>query len=188
MEQIDPRTLLLQIVAILDRLGIPYLITGGMAVFVWGRPRFTADVDIVVEISPSQGEALTAAVRELGEHGYLDAEAVREAIAGKGEFNFIDGTTGVKVDFWVSAGDEFDQSRLRRRLPKKISDREIFFSAPEDLILSKLHWYAQSGSTRHLEDIRSILAISSELLDVKYLMGWIEKLDYGKFWSEVNEK
>ncbi len=49
-EQIDPRHLLINIARILKQLKIPYIITGGMAVLIWGRPRFTADIDIVVEL------------------------------------------------------------------------------------------------------------------------------------------
>jgi len=32
----------------LDRLGIPYLITGGIAATLHGRPRFTQDIDFVI--------------------------------------------------------------------------------------------------------------------------------------------
>lgn len=42
--------LLIKIAEILDKLKIPYIITGGMAVSVWGRTRYTADIDIVVEL------------------------------------------------------------------------------------------------------------------------------------------
>lgn len=44
-EAIDPRHLLVKVVDILHKLNIPYVVTGGMAIFVWGRPRFTADID-----------------------------------------------------------------------------------------------------------------------------------------------
>jgi hypothetical protein len=42
-----PRELLIEIAKILDKLKIPYLVTGGIAVLIWGRPRFTADIDII---------------------------------------------------------------------------------------------------------------------------------------------
>ena len=48
--QEDPKHLLVSIARILDDLKIPYLITGGIAVLVWGRPRFTADIDVVIEV------------------------------------------------------------------------------------------------------------------------------------------
>ena len=40
--------LLIKIADTLKDLKVPYIITGGMAVSVWGRPRYTADIDIVV--------------------------------------------------------------------------------------------------------------------------------------------
>ncbi len=50
MREADPRQLLVSITKTLKYLNIPYLVTGGIAVLVWGRPRFTADIDIVVEL------------------------------------------------------------------------------------------------------------------------------------------
>lgn len=100
MEEIDPRHLLIKIAEILERLNIPYAITGGMAVFVWARPRFTADIDIVVVLKAAHIPQLANALKELSEAGYIDEHMMREALERNGEFNLIDGATGVKVDFW----------------------------------------------------------------------------------------
>ncbi|MEK7648420.1 MAG: hypothetical protein AAB400_00695 [Patescibacteria group bacterium] len=177
MDQMDPRQLLIDITEILDGLSIPYLITGGMAVFVWGRPRFTADIDIVVELDSQKGELLEASLRRLSEKGYIDSSMIDEAILHHGEFNFIDGTTGMKVDFWVLKNDAFDKERLRRKIPKAILGKEVYFTAPEDLILIKALWSKESESTRQQEDIASIFAISGGILDKKYILRWSKKLD-----------
>lgn len=42
IKDITPEKLLCKIAEILEKLRIPYIITGGFAVAVWGRPRFTA--------------------------------------------------------------------------------------------------------------------------------------------------
>jgi hypothetical protein len=178
MEKIDPRELLVEVTTILDTHKIPYLITGGMAVFVWGRPRFTADIDVIVELTASKMDALEQALRGLGAAGYVDPDAMREALAQHGEFNFIDGTTGMKVDFWISTGDAFDHSRMERRVAQKVVGHTVYFSSPEDLILSKLRWWHESGSTRHAEDIESVLSISGDRLDRGYLSNWAKKLGY----------
>ncbi len=188
MESIDPRKLLVEIAAILDKHQIPYLITGGMAVFVWGRPRFTADIDLVVELSIEKVEALENALRSFNKAGYVDGDAMRAALANRGEFNFIDGKTGMKVDFWVSTGDAFDRSRLKRRVAKKIIGHEVYFSSPEDLILSKLRWWRDTGSSRHKEDIVSIIAISGDDLDREYLNSWAGKLGYKDLLDEAFKK
>ena len=59
----EQETLLRKIAAALEQLGIPYLITGGLAVTVWGRPRFTADIDIVVEIPRGRPKNLSSLCR-----------------------------------------------------------------------------------------------------------------------------
>ena len=94
MEQIDPRHLLKKISQILEDLGISYFITGGMAVLIWGRPRFTADIDILVELDSKNVSRLERALLSLGKAGYVDKDAIEEALLKEGEFNFIDGETG----------------------------------------------------------------------------------------------
>ena len=176
MEHIDPKRLLVQIAKILERLKIPYIITGGIAVLVWGRPRFTADIDIVVEIDYRDIRRLERALRELSEAGYVDRAAMERALAKQGEFNFIDGETGVKVDFWVFKNDPFDRSRFKRKVAKKIAGQRIYFTSPEDLILIKLRWHGESQSSRQLEDVESILKISGKELNMKYLTKWAKKM------------
>ncbi|MBI4099133.1 nucleotidyltransferase [Candidatus Parcubacteria bacterium] len=171
MEQIDPRRLLANIARILSRLRARYLVTGGMAVFVWGRPRFTADIDIVVALGADDVEKLVLALRDLSAAGYVDGDAARQAIEEQGEFNFIDGESGVKVDFWVAARDRFSQSQFRRRVLKRVHGQRVAFISPEDLILSKLMWHKQSGTSRHREDIESVVKIQKHL-DWRYINRW----------------
>lgn len=171
MEEADPRHLLIKVAEILEALGIPYAVTGGMAVFVWARPRFTADIDIVILLQPERVARLTEALRGISEAGYIEPEAIEWALARRGEFNFLDGATGVKVDFFVLGSKPFDESQLNRRIPKTVLGRDVYFISPEDLILAKLLWYKESESSRQLEDIQSIIALQ-ENLDWDYLKRW----------------
>ncbi len=45
----DPLTLATGIAAILDRLGIRYVIGGSVASSIWGEPRATIDLDLMIE-------------------------------------------------------------------------------------------------------------------------------------------
>lgn len=69
----DPQNLLVKISKILNQLNIPYLVTGGMAVYVWGRPRFTADIDRVIELTIEKVEQL---VQILSRSGYVDLDTI----------------------------------------------------------------------------------------------------------------
>lgn len=176
MERIDPRRLLVDIARVLSDLQIPYVVTGGIAVLIWGRPRFTADIDIVVELLEPKVGALIKVLRQMYKAGYIDEEMAKSAIRRKGEFNFIDGVTGLKVDFFVAKKNEFSALQFKRKIAKKINKKSIYFISPEDLILSKLEWHKQGGSSRQLEDIESILKISGDQLDMKYLKNWAKRL------------
>lgn len=187
MESIDPRHLLIKVAKILEELEIPYLVTGGMAVFVWGRPRFTADIDIVVELEPENINDLEEALMALSEASYVDKDTIKRALMRHGEFNFIDGKTGVKVDFWVLDKNSFDKSRLKRRIGRKILNENVYFISPEDLILSKLWWYERSESSRHLEDIESVLKIQKKL-DLWYIKKWAKEQSTIKIFEGLLKK
>lgn len=188
MEDIDPRDLLIRIVEILERLDISYVVTGGMAVYVWGRPRFTADVDIVIELKSEDIRTLEKALRELSDAGYIDREMMKKAFVRHGEFNFIDGNTGVKIDFWVAKEDELAKLEFKRKIPKTIKNRVVYFISPEDLILRKLEWYQKGESLKQLEDIESIIKISGKELDMEYLKKWSERLDVREMLEEILSK
>lgn len=188
MEQTDPRDLLVQIAKILDNLKISYIVSGGMAVFVWGRPRFTADIDIVIEIKETNLMRLQSALQALGEAGYIDINMMKDALKNHREFNFIDGVTGVKVDFYIVKKDNFSISCFKRGRKKEIAGYKVNFISPEDLILIKLKWHKESGSTKQLEDAESILKISEDILDMEYLNVWTEKLEVREIFDNILKK
>jgi len=164
--------LLVKIAKILDKLKIPYIITGGMAVSVWGRPRFTADIDIVVEILPKNINLLGKELLAVDKDVYVSREAMQEALERKGEFNFIHPQSQLKVDFWVIK-NAFNKQEIKRAITKDIFGYKISFVSPEDLILSKLLWSKESYSEKQLEDVKSVLRISK--VDIKYLKFWATK-------------
>lgn len=170
----------------LDELKINYLISGGIAVGVWSRPRHTADIDTVIEV------ANTGKVEELitklkaNFRGYIDLEQAREAFGRKKEFNIIEQDYGVKIDFWFSAGTEYDKEKFCRSRRRKIGDKMIKFISPEDLIISKLIWSKKAGgSWRQLDDIKSVLAVQGKFLDCDYLRLWIKKLGLREEWERA---
>lgn len=175
MQSQDPHHLLVQIAKTLDDLKISYFITGGISVLVWGRPRFTADIDLVIELKREDIERLARALRLLSPEGYIDTDMMKEALQTHGEFNFIESNTGIKVDFWILSNSEFDKSRLRRRVPREVLGIPVYFTSAEDLILIKLKWYKESESDQQRADIESILKITKNI-DHKYLQKMAQKL------------
>jgi predicted nucleotidyltransferase len=170
--------ILSKVAAILKNLKIPYAVTGGVAVAVWGRARYTADIDIVVDIAPQKLQQLISRLSKIDKGVYLDVDtdAPIDFLKKRRSFNLIHSHSGVKVDFIIKKDNEFARMELGRAIKKDFYGQEIFFISPEDLVLIKLKWHKESESSRHLEDAESILKISKEKMDIKYLRKWAKQM------------
>lgn len=111
-----PTELLYKITETLHGLKIPYAITGGFAVAVWGKPRFTADIDIIVELIPKNIPPLFKALQAFDKDIYVSKSSMEEALKKRGEFNLIHPQSGLKVDFWLknSKADLHGELKLKR--------------------------------------------------------------------------
>ena len=171
-----PEELLAKIVEILDDLGIPYAITGGFAISVWGKPRSTADIDIIVERAEKNIKPLVKKIVEIDKNVYADEDMIRGALVRNGEFNFIHPDSGMKVDFFVLANNPYNKLKIRRAILRDVFGvTKAYFVSPEDLILSKLLWAKDSDSWKQKEDIKTVLDNSKIRLDFKYIKSWAEK-------------
>ncbi len=165
----------------LDGAGIPYMVTGSMAVNYYGQPRMTRDIDVVVELTGADADWL----RELfAEDFYIDVDAARQAIADTGTFNIIHTARVVKVDFVVRKGSDYRRTEFSRRRRVSVEGQPLFIVAPEDLIISKLEWARESRSDVQLADVRNLLASVAEL-DREYLARWITRLGLEALYREV---
>ena len=185
---ITPEILLYKVAKILQELKIPYAVTGGMAVVAWGEPRYTADIDIIVELVPEKLPYLKKKLLSIDKDVYISEEAMKDALERKGEFNFIHPQTGLKVDFWVKGDSLYDKLKIKRAIARKVGKQKIFFVSPEDLILSKLIWYKESESSKHLEDIKTILSNLKLKLDLNYIKNWSKKHSTIKILNEIIKK
>ncbi len=60
------------------------------------------------------------------------------------------------------------------------------FSPPEELILKKLLYYRDGGSAKHLRDVRAMLEISGDQIDVDRVERGAEALDLSEVWTSVS--
>ena len=168
----------------LDSLGIAYMVTGGSAVSFWGQVRTTADIDIVVRISPSRISVLMAALKD---EAYIDEEDVKEAVSEKRMFNVIYNITAFKVDFAVmDEANLYAKEGFSRRKKLEIAGRPLWVISPEDLVLSKLRWMQSAGgSERQLQDCRSIMDLNKGRLDLAYMQKWAPQIGVEKEYGSL---
>lgn len=155
----DPDPLLV-FVEPLERSGIPYMVTGSVAVLFYGEPRLTHDVDLVLHLKAAGIEAFLGLFPE--ERFYRPpAEVLRVELSRKNRahFNLIEHRSGLKADCYPFVGDPLEawglQNRRRIELPGGPS---LWLAPPEYVILRKLQFHAEGGSEKHLRDIEGMLA------------------------------
>lgn len=163
-----------RIIACLDQAGVAYMIAGSVASGLYGEPRSTQDVDIVIDASAERVERFVAS---LGDDCYVRLSAVREAIRERSLFNVIDYASGWKADFILRKDRPFSVSEFRRRRDGRPIGIDAKVAAPEDVILSKLEWSKLSESERQLRDASAVYRTVLSSLDEAYLDRWSEELD-----------
>jgi hypothetical protein len=157
----------------LQAAGIPYLVTGSIALAVYATPRMTRDIDIVIDCNPDEAAALASAFES---DSYASPEAARTAAENEGMFNVIHTESLLKVDFIMRKNDAFNAARFSRRRTVDLGGFSVSVSSPEDLILSKLRWSRDTGSRRQHDDVQMLLTSVADL-DWSYLASWAQRLE-----------
>lgn len=171
------------VIDVLEGLNIKYMITGSVASMIYGEPRMTLDMDIVVQMLPDIVEKFCS---RFNSDFYVDMDMVQEAIQERGYFNIIHVPSGSKVDFYQVKLDSFNQEAFKRRHREALDEiRLAAFSSPEDVIVNKLIFYKEGKSEKHITDIRAMLRVSGEKIDIPYIDKKAKELDIYQYWEEA---
>ena len=172
----------------LNEAGITYMTTGSVAGIIYGQPRITHDIDLVVELHSEQLPQLLA--KFAPEEFYCPPEEViRIEIARetRGHFNIIHHETGFKADIYPAGSEYLHKWAIANRRKVVLSGDVIWLAPPEYVIVRKLQYYREGKSPKHLADIRNILEISPDLINHEVLMGFIEEYDLKKEYQQATE-
>lgn len=172
-----------RIVAALERVGIPYMLTGSLAGSYHGSPRSTQDIDIIIAPTPEQLRALVEHLPE-PEH-YVSLDTALEALHSETQFNVVDLSTGWKVDFIIRKSRPFSRIEFDRRAAAEFLGMRVFVASVEDTILSKLEWAKLGQSQRQIEDVSALLRMRWDSLDFDYLRGWVGVLGVDEQWLDA---
>lgn len=160
--------LFLDILRSLEAVSAPYVIIGAFAASAYGITRVTHDIDIVVDLSEQHIQALVQ--RYPLPRYYADPEQMRDAIRHGTMFNIIDTDLGQKADLLpVTMHPEYRHvlAGRRRKLVEALDSEpfEAWFARPEDVIIGKLHAWAEGRSRKHETDIYEMLVFHYLRLD-----------------------
>lgn len=165
----------------LNQLGIPYALTGGMALAVWGQPRSTADVDLFIAIASKDIELLQ---HQLGSPFVFEPEELpfphmrlfRAHLHGETKQILVTVDMIVVDSSWTA-------SIVARRKLISIQGKPIWVTTVEDLLLLKLFSLREKDHA----DCRGIILQRGDQLDREYLETWANTLGTSSAWNHLLE-
>ncbi len=162
--------------------GIPYMLTGSVAMSYYATPRMTRDIDVVVVVRKDDIDSL---VKTFSDQYYISRAEIERAVGFESIFNLIHTESVIKVDCIVRKSSDYRQLEFGRRQRISIGDFSTYIVSMEDLILSKLLWARGSHSEMQLSDARNLLRGE---YDREYLHSWAAKLGVDNLLDEVSDE
>jgi predicted nucleotidyltransferase len=168
----------------LDKHGIRYIITGSVASMVYGEPRLTNDVDVVIDIKPAEIAKLIEAFPEtdfyLPPVEVIETELLR---ASRGHFNIISQHSMLKADIYLMGADPIQHWGMADARILEIDNQKVAFAPPEYVIIRKLEFYREGHSEKHIRDIAAMLVESIAEIDQETLSKYIAQLHLEPQWQ-----
>jgi hypothetical protein len=180
------------ILYVLEKAGIDYMVGGAVAVWPWGEPRSTQDIDIVIHLGIEQIDALSKELEKA--EIYLPPDIILENLnetRGDLPVNAIHGASGYKAEmFLIREDDELRKTAFERRVKVDFGSEigEVFIHSPEDLIIYKMLYYSLSQQTKHIRDIGSIIKTRGDELDYDYIQKWAIEKQLAAIWLEIQRE
>lgn len=176
-------------IAPLNRAKLDYAVTGGLAAIVYGHPRLTLDVDLVIRLGT--GDASRFADLWSPEDYYCPPVEVVEQERERsehGHFNVIHSETAMRADVYLVGDDPLQAWALADRVTRTVDGEEVWFAPIEYVIVNKLLYARSGGSDRHLRDVARMIEASRELIRSETLQDWITRLDLAAGWERARGK
>ena len=173
----------------LDQLDIHYMVTGSVASIIYGEPRLTHDIDIVLEISQGCLEEIPNSFNPTEFYcPPTEIITIENRRSLRGHFNIIHHETGYKADIYLVGDDAFNKWGLERRKKVELNNLDSIWIAPlEYVIVRKLQFFREGGSEKHIRDIQGMMEISGEMVNKDELIEWVDKFQLQNQWKQAIE-
>lgn len=172
----------------LNELGFKYIVTGAAAAIIYGEPRLTNDIDIVIEI---ENKDIDRIIKYFPSSEYYvppkEIILIEKGRTERGHINLIDHATGFKADIYFVGFNKLSKWALDNFRKYEFCGIEIRLAPPEYVIVMKLEYFREGGHQKHLIDIEAILSNSAAIIDFEILNRFIAELSLEKEWKVVRK-
>lgn len=151
------------VVDLLERAGIPYLLTGAIVRNIFGDVRTSRDLDVVIH--PDHTDP--AELRDLFEAADLEVEGPRRGDLGE---RLVLATEPVPTDLWLAPDTPLHRSEFERAVPREVGDRTLVIMHPQDYVLRKLVNTKVRRASHDLDDAYQVLLFAWDQIDPEALV------------------
>ena len=133
----------------LAKSNIRYLVCGGLAVNIYGIPRMTADIDLIIDFEKSNIQKLKVLLDGLNYHSAIPVSLIdlsdkskREQLAKEKNmmaFSFYNSMSNfMSVDVLIDTPFSFDEL-WQKKEKRNLEDYEVYLASVEDMIRLKIY-------------------------------------------------
>ena len=166
--------------------GVEYMLTGAFAYGIYGIPRSTMDVDLVLSIQKPQEmfKVLKALETEVlfGDQQVFDTLTFGRRWVGK-----VRKSPEFQIELFELFEDDFVMAQFQRKKELKSVQlsRTVWVPTAEDVVVQKVRWARE----KDLGDAVDVVAVQGvEGLDMQYVREWCEKLGISDRLAAVLER
>ena len=153
----------------LNKENIEYVLVGGLAVIMYGEPRMTMDLDIVLKIPEDKIEELVGFLKN--NDFFADKEDIEMAFEEKSHCTVQDKNSAIRLDIKGVYGERELES-INDKIAFDYEGEKIYLASLEDTIANKLLF----GREHDIKDAEGIYARQLKNLDTKKLEQKCKKL------------
>lgn len=169
-----------RVVEAIEESRIPYAVSGAVAASYYGEARSTRDIDLIMDLSPSQTgkvEALLSAFKKRSiTFEYTTLHAIVDFMEKKGTLFAHDTQIPFTVDMILKAEERLNEVALRDRKKVELEGVRFWVISPEPLFIAKLIFARE----RDIEDITHMLQRSKREIDETLLFTLAEEYKVAK--------
>lgn len=123
---------------------------GGQALLIYGEPRLTKDIDIIMGVVIEELGKVKSAVEDIGLKILIDnaQDFVKKTMV----LPVINEGSGIRVDF-IFSFSPYERQAIARSRNVSLGRRCVKYASFEDLVIHKVI----AGRARDIEDLKSIL-------------------------------
>jgi predicted nucleotidyltransferase len=152
----------------LDLQEIPYMIIGGQAVLIYGRPRLTRDIDITLGVDTDKFALIEGLCRKLKLTPL--AQKPQDFAQDTKVLPTEHPDSKVRVDF-IFSFTTYEATAIKNARQVLIDDYPVKFASCEDVIIHKM----VAGRAIDEEDVKSILTKNRDTIGLEYINKWLRE-------------